>query len=69
MAYADTQVAPFNIRHMFAHPFVAIGNFMRRFAEAKAMAQAANRVFEMSDDQLAAQGLTKAEAIDALFAK
>ena len=67
MAYTISNDTASNIRHTLARPFVALSNLMDGVAEANSMAQAAKRIPEMSDDGLAAKGMTRAEAIHRVF--
>lgn len=69
MAYADTQSSASNFRQVLLHPFAAIGRVLDSVSEALSMAEAANRVAEMSDEALAAKNLTRAEAIELVFSK
>lgn len=69
MAYADTYYTVSSSLRVVARPFVAFGNFMVRLSEASSMAQAANKILELSDEDLAAQGLTRNEAVQRVFAK
>jgi hypothetical protein len=69
MAYAEPRFFASNILHILARPFVALDNVISSVAEARLMADAANRIYEMSDEKLAAKGLTRSEAIQMLFSK
>ncbi len=67
MAYADTHFSTSSLFHSLARPFLAVSNLMDLVAQASAKADAANRIVEMSDEKLAAKGLTRSEAIRNLF--
>lgn len=67
MAYADTHFSTSNFLHGLARPFLALSSMMDLVAQASAKADAANRLVEMSDEKLAAKGLTRSEAIRKLF--
>jgi len=69
MAYANTHHHGSNLRHTLARPFIAINHMLDNLAEAVALTQEARRVADMSDDALAAEGLTRAEAIQRVFLK
>lgn len=67
MAHYDIHYAGQNVRQFVARPFVAISNMLVRFGAATSMAHAAERVALMSDCQLEARGVTRAEAIEQVF--
>ncbi|MEP5152328.1 hypothetical protein [Planktotalea sp.] len=69
MAYANIEHGASNLRQLISAPFVALNNLMDSLANANAMAHDAEQLVDMSDAQLAAKGLTRAEAIEAVFAK
>jgi hypothetical protein len=69
MAYANTEYTHTDVRPFFARPFIAFGKLMSSIAEANTLAQAANRIVEMSDEELEAKGMTRDEAIRTVFAK
>ncbi len=68
MAYASTHASSSNLLETLARPFVAVGNFLAAITEANSMAQEANRIANMSDEALEAQGLTREQAIQKMFA-
>jgi len=70
MAYANTQTTTAstpNLLSLIARPFIAIGNFLVRISEASAMAQAVDRLAELSDEDLAAKGTTRRAEVEKLF--
>ncbi len=67
MAHVSTALAPANLLETLARPFIALGNTLTKVAEANSMAQEANRIAEMSDEALAAQGVTREQAIQDIF--
>lgn len=69
MAYANTHIEHSNIRQVLARPFVALGAFMTLLADSAALAQGATQIVEMSDEALEAKGMTRADAIQELFAE
>ncbi|MGJ8687660.1 MAG: hypothetical protein ACSHWQ_09280 [Spongiibacteraceae bacterium] len=69
MAYVGIHNTGLNFRQFVAQTFVTVGDVLVRLAEANSMAQAADRVAQMSDCQLASEGLTRAAAIKKVFVK
>lgn len=67
MAYADTVFSPRSLAHAFALPFIGLSSLMHRMSDAAAQAKAAQRILDMSDQDLAKQGQTRAQAIQAIF--
>lgn len=57
------------IIEMVLAPFRAFAGVMERLAETSARRHALQAIAEMSDDELAASGMTRAEAINMLFAR
>lgn len=67
MAYADSVFSPRSLAHALALPFVGLSSLMHRMSHAAAQAKAAQRILDMSDQDLAKQGKTRAQAIQAVF--
>jgi len=55
------------MRQTLARPFAAVGSFLDMLSGAVSMAHDADRVAKMSDADLAAKGMTRAEAIQNVF--
>lgn len=67
MAYYDIHYTGQSARQFVAQPFVTIISVLDRFGAATSMAHAAERVALMSNCQLEARGVTRAEAIERAF--
>ena len=68
MAYVSAHQVSENLLQILARPFVAFGNWLITLAGSSSVAQKTNRLADMTDEDLAAQGLTREQAIAKIFA-
>ncbi|WP_204115436.1 DUF1127 domain-containing protein [Shimia biformata] len=72
MALTDTHattevVESFSIKSALAAPFVAVGNFLVKLAEANSRVQKVERLNAMSDDELKKIGLRREDIVRHVF--
>lgn len=68
MAHFSTSApAHHSILRVLAAPFMAIGNFLIAIGEAQSRAEQVKRLHDMSDAELAANGITRDEIVHHVF--
>jgi uncharacterized protein YjiS (DUF1127 family) len=70
MSYAGTttvSTTATGVLHILERPFVAFGNLLIKIAASSSYAKAIDQLAEMSDEDLAAMGTTRAEAVQDIF--
>lgn len=69
MAHVITQTVPANLIKAVIRPFAAAYEALIKTADASTLAREASAIADMSDAELAAQGLSRAQAVRNVFGR